>query len=147
MTGNSSQAKAVNPWWTAIVCGMASYIDACAIIGSGIALVIYQHSIGITENQIGNLSAALIACIAIGALFGGRLGDRYGRRSVFIITMFMIVAGSAMLTLMTSFSWLLTGTIIVGLGAGADLPASLASIAEIAINENRGKLVGFSQVM
>lgn len=147
MTATLSRSNRINPWWIAIVCGMASYIDACAIIGSGIALVIYQHSIGITENQIGNLSAALIACIAIGALFGGRLGDRYGRRSVFIITMFMIVAGSAMLTFMTSFSWLLAGTIIIGLGAGADLPVSLASIAEIATNENRGKLVGFSQVM
>jgi inositol transporter-like SP family MFS transporter len=145
MTVSPSRSNAINPWWIAIVCGMASYIDACAIIGSGIALVIYQHTIGITENQIGTLSAALITCIAIGALLGGRLGDRYGRRSVFIVTMFMIVVGSAMLTLITSFSWLFIGTIIVGLGAGADLPVSLASIAESATNENRGKLVGFSQ--
>ncbi len=147
MTVGTSRPKNINPWWIAIVCGMASYIDACAIIGSGIALVIYQHSIGITPDQIGDLSFALIICIAIGALIGGRLGDRYGRRSVFIITMFMIVIGSVMLALMNSFSWLFTGTIIVGLGAGADLPVSLASIAEVATNENRGKLVGFSQVM
>jgi inositol transporter-like SP family MFS transporter len=126
---------------------MASYIDACAIIGSGIALVIYQHTIGITPDQISDLSAALIICIAIGALLGGRVGDKYGRRSVFIITMVMIVIGSGMLTLMTSFKWLLTGTIIVGLGAGADLPVSLSSIAETATNETRGKLLGFSQVM
>jgi MFS transporter, SP family, inositol transporter len=142
-----SRSNTINPWWIAIVCGMASYIDACAIIGSGIALVIYQHTIGITPDQISKLSAALIIFIAIGALLGGRLGDKYGRRSVFIITMVMIVIGSAMLTLMTSFNWLLTGTIIVGLGAGADLPVSLSSIAEIATNENRGKLLGFSQVM
>ncbi len=147
MTIDPSRSKIINPWWIAIVCGMASYIDACAIIGSGIALVIYQHTIGITPDQISHLSAALIICIAIGALIGGRLGDKYGRRSVFILTMVMIVIGSTMLTLMTSFNWLLTGTIIVGLGAGADLPVSLASIAETATNENRGKLLGFSQVM
>jgi inositol transporter-like SP family MFS transporter len=126
---------------------MASFIDACAIIGSGIALVIYQHSIGITPDQIGDLSSALIVCIAIGALVGGRLGDKYGRRSVFIVTMAMIVIGSYMLSFMSSFSGLLTGMILVGLGAGADLPVSLASIAEIATNENRGKLLGFSQIM
>ena len=136
-----------NPWWITIVCGMASFIDACAIIGSGIALVLYQHSIGITPDQIGNLSSALIVCIAVGAVVGGRLGDRYGRRSVFIVTMAMIVIGSAMLSLMSSFSGLFIGTILVGLGAGADLPVSLASIAEIATNENRGKLLGFSQIM
>lgn len=147
MTDTSLLKPNVNPWWITIVCGMASYIDACAIIGSGIALVIYQHSIGVTPDQIGILSSALILCIAIGALIGGRLGDRYGRRSVFIITMAMIVIGSAMLTFMSSFYWLLTGTIFVGLGAGADLPVSLASIAEIATDENRGKLIGFSQIM
>jgi len=147
MTTSSSPSHKVNPWWIAIVCGMASYIDACAIIGSGIALVIYQHSIGITPDQIGDLSFTLIVCIAIGALVGGRLGDKYGRRSVFIVTMVMIVIGSAMLTLISSFSGLLIGTIFVGLGAGADLPVSLASIAEIATNENRGKLLGFSQIM
>ena len=143
----SPPSRTVNPWWIAIVCGMASLIDACAIIGSGIALVIYQHSIGITPEQISRLSSALIICIAIGALLGGRLGDRYGRRSVFIVTMAMIVVGSALLTLMTTFSWLLTGMIIVGLGTGADLPVSLASIAEIATNENRGKLLGLSQIL
>ncbi|MBN1832323.1 MAG: MFS transporter [Deltaproteobacteria bacterium] len=126
---------------------MASFIDACAIIGSGIALVIYQHSIGTTPEQIGIFSSALILCIAIGALVGGRLGDRYGRRSVFIVTMAMIVIGSAMLSLMSSFSRLLIGMVFVGLGAGADLPVSLAAIAEIATNENRGKLLGFSQIM
>lgn len=143
----SSPTRTVSPWWIAIVCGMASYIDACAIIGSGIALVIYQHSIGTTSAQISYLSFALIVCIAAGALLGGRLGDRYGRRSVFIVTMAMIVIGATLLTLMSSFSGLLTGAIIVGLGAGADLPVSLSSIAEIATNENRGKLLGLSQIM
>jgi MFS transporter, SP family, inositol transporter len=117
---------------------MASYIDACAMVSSGIALVIYQHSIGITPDQIGILSGTLTFCIATGALLGGRLGDKYGRRSVFIITMAMIVVGAAMLTLMTSFYGLFIGTILVGLGTGADLPVSLAAIAEVATEKNRG---------
>jgi inositol transporter-like SP family MFS transporter len=131
----------------AIVCGMASYIDACAIVSSGIALVIYQHSIGTTPNQIGILSGGLTICIAIGALLGGRLGDKYGRRSVFIVTMAMIVIGEAMLIVMTSFYGLFIGTILVGLGTGADLPVSLTAIAEVAADNNRGKLLGFSQIM
>ncbi len=147
MSTVSSPSRTVNPWWIAIVCGMASYIDSCALIGSGIALVIYQHSIGTTRTQISLLSFALILCIATGAFIGGRLGDKYGRRSVFIVTMAMIVVGAALLTLMTAFPWLLIGTIFVGLGAGADLPVSLASVAETATNENRGKLLGLSQIM
>jgi MFS transporter, SP family, inositol transporter len=147
MTVVSSDARTVGPWWTAIVCGMASYIDACAMVSSGIALVIYQHPLGLTSDQIGVLSGALTFCIAIGALLGGRLGDKYGRRSVFIITMAMIVIGAAMQTLMTSFNGLFIGTTLVGLGTGADLPVSLAAIAEVATEKNRGKLLGFSQIM
>ena len=136
-----------SPWWVAIVCGMASYLDAAAIVSSGTALVLYQHSIGITESQIGMLSAALTLSIAAGALSGGRLGDRYGRRAVFLATMGMILAGAILLVLAPGFSLLLVGMVLVGLGSGADLPVSLASISEAASDHNRGRLVGFSQIL
>ena len=100
----SLSTRTAGPWRVAIVCGLASYIDACAIISSGIALVIYQKSIGTTPGQIGVLSGALILCIAIGALVGGRLGDMFGRRSVFILTMVMLLWG--ILTTITKWiSW------------------------------------------
>ncbi|MDO5618518.1 MFS transporter [Kocuria sp.] len=139
--------RAPNPWWVGVVAGMASYIDAAAIVSSGIALVLYQHTIGITETQIGILSATLTLCIAIGALTGGRLGDQFGRRAVFIATMAMIVVGATLLVFAGGFTALLIGTILLGLGSGADLPVSLATIAEAANDQNRGKLLGFSQVL
>ncbi|WP_235035991.1 MFS transporter [Curtobacterium sp. 18060] len=136
-----------HPWWVAVVSGMASYIDAAAIVSSGTALVLYQQSIGITGTQIGVLSGALTFCIAIGALSGGRLGDLFGRRAVFIVTMAMTVVGAGVLVASPAFAGLLIGTILVGLGTGADLPVSLATISEAATDENRGGLVGFSQVL
>ncbi len=140
-------ARRPHPWWVAVVSGMASYIDAAAIVSSGTALVLYQQSIGITGTQIGVLSGALTFCIAIGALSGGRLGDLFGRRAVFIVTMAMTVVGAGVLVASPAFAGLLIGTILVGLGTGADLPVSLATISEAATDENRGGLVGFSQVL
>lgn len=136
-----------SPWWVAIICGMASYIDAAAIVSSGTALVLYQHSIGITESQIGILSAALTLSIAAGAFTGGSLGDRFGRRTVFLCTMAMIALGALLLILAPGFGALLAGMILMGLGTGADLPVSLASISEAAADHHRGKLVGFSQIL
>ncbi|MCW4385699.1 MFS transporter [Salinibacterium sp. SYSU T00001] len=134
-------------WWIGIVAGMASYIDAAAIVSTGIALVLYQMTFGFTEFQFGALSAALTLGVAVGALVGGRLGDRFGRRSVFIVTMLMIVVGSATLVFSASFPLLFVAILLLGLGTGADLPVSLATIAEAATDKNRGKLIGFSQVL
>ena len=136
-----------NPWWVAVICGMASYIDAAAIVSSGTALVLYQHALGVTEGQIGILSAALTLSIAIGAFTGGGLGDRFGRRAVFLCTMSMIVLGAVLLVLAPGFGALLAGMVLLGLGTGADLPVSLASISEAASGHQRGKLVGFSQIL
>lgn len=144
---SSTRTRRPNAWWVAIVAGMASYIDAAAIISAGIAFVIYQGAIGLSAESIGLLSAALTLSIAIGALIGGRLGDRFGRRSVFIVTMVLIAAGAALLVFSVDVPLLVLGTILVGIGTGADLPVSLATISEAAEDHNRGKLIGFSQIM
>ncbi|WP_431075532.1 MFS transporter [Microbacterium phyllosphaerae] len=126
---------------------MASYVDAAVIVGTGIALVLYQQSIGITPDQIGILSGALTLSIALGALVGGRLGDRFGRRSVFMTTMAMIMLGASLLVLSVEFPLLLLGIILAGLGTGADLPVSLATIAEAASDKHRGAQIGLSAVL
>lgn len=179
----------VNPWWVAFISGMASYIDSCSIITSGIALVVYQNTFGLTNGQFGALSAALTFCIAIGSICGGRLGDRYGRKPVFSVTMLMLIIGGAILLFMPMavssdltasisaqvadlqaqataageefvmpdsiseqlpgffFPLLLLGQILMGFGVGADLPVSLATIAEEAPDDKRGKMLLFSDIL
>lgn len=139
--------KTPNEWWVGLVAGMASFVDAMAAVGIGIALVIYQATIGITPGEIGIATGVLTFCVAIGAFVGGRLGDRFGRRSVFIVTMVMIIIGSALGTFGTAFPIILTGVILIGFGIGADLPVSLATIAESASDRNRGKLILLSNLL
>ena len=146
-TTTTATRRAPNPWWVGLVCGMASYIDAAAIVGTGIALVIYQHTIGLDPGQIGWLSGALTFFIAVGALIGGKSGDAFGRRTVFIVTMFLIVLGGGLATFADTFTLLLVGVALIGLGTGADLPVSLATIAESSTDANRGKLIGFSNML
>jgi MFS transporter, SP family, inositol transporter len=147
MSSTAVSRTGPRPWYVAAVSGMASYIDATAIVSSGIALVIYQNSIGITGDEIGVLSATLTLAIAFGAIVGGRLGDRFGRRPVFVVTMAFIVLGATLLVLAPGFALLFVGMALVGFGTGADLPVSLATIAEFATDQNRGKLISFSQVL
>lgn len=143
----TSTRPAPNPWWVALVAGLASYLDACAIVSSGAALAIYQQALGFTDLQVGMASGTLTICIAFGALFGGGLGDRFGRKSVFSVTMIIIIVGVAFQVFAPDFTLLLIGMGLVGLGTGADLPVSLATIAEAGTDENRGKLIGFSNIL
>ena len=62
MADTIAARKAPNPWWVAVVCGMASYIDAATIVATGIALVIYQQTIGVTPTEIGIMSGSLTLC-------------------------------------------------------------------------------------
>ena len=131
----------------ATVAGMASYLDAATIVSSGNALVMYQEPLGLSGDQIGVLASALTLSIALGAAVGGRLGDRFGRKPVFSVTMIGIVVAMVCNVLAPGFSVLLVGAILGGLATGADLPVSIATIAEAGDDTNRGKLVSFSQVL
>lgn len=147
MSVETVNRRTPNEWWVGIVAGMASYIDAAAIVASGIALSIYIGTIGLAPEQFGILQSALGFCVAIGAVVGGRAGDKFGRRTVFLITMTLIVIGSALTTFGTTFPLLLVGIILIGLGVGADLPVSLATIAEASSDKNRGKIILLSNLL
>ena len=84
-------------WYRTTFSGMASYLDAAAIISTGTALVLYKEPLGLSDSNIGALSAILTFLMAIGALVGGRLGDVFGRRRVFMVTMALYTVGAAVM--------------------------------------------------
>jgi len=135
------------PWWVATVSGMASYIDSAAITGFSTSLVILRGELGLEEWQVGAAAATLTLSIAVGALVGGRLGDRFGRRPVFTATMILVVVAALALIIAPSFAVVIVGAALLGFGTGADLPVSLATIAEAATDSNRGRLLGFSNLL
>ncbi|MCI2240418.1 MFS transporter [Paenibacillus sp. TRM 82003] len=134
-------------WYVAVVAGMASYLDAGAIAGTGVALALYKDELGIGDGQFQQLSALLTAMIAVGALVGGRLSDRFGRKRVFGVTMVLFAAGAALLTFAPGLALLYPGVALLGFAAGADLPPSLAMVAESAPEGKKGKMVAFSHVL
>jgi inositol transporter-like SP family MFS transporter len=140
-----------NAWWVGFVGGMATFVDLAATVGVGIALVLFQSpgagQPGLSGNEIGVLTAALTAGVASGSLLGGRMGDLFGRRKVFMLTLALVVLGAMTPFIGASFGGLLFGVTLIGLGVGADLPVALATIAEAAHDGNRGKILVFSNML
>ena len=125
-----SRVTTARMWWTTGIAGMASYIDSAAITAFATSLIVFQKRLDLSSNQLGIAGAALAASMALGAAIGGKLGDRYGRRPVFLVTMLIIIAGAALLAWSPTYTAILVGIIMVGGAVGADLPVSLATIAE-----------------
>ncbi|MBO0072459.1 MFS transporter, partial [Listeria monocytogenes] len=71
------------PWRTAVLAGMASYLDAGTIVAVSASLTLWKSQFSLDAWQLGFLSAALTVCIGIGAIVGGRVGDRVGRKRVY----------------------------------------------------------------
>jgi len=68
---------------------------------------------------------------AAGLVTGGRLGDRFGRRSLFILGMSLFTVSSALCGLAPDETTLIVGRLLQGIGAAAMVPQVLALISVI----------------
>jgi inositol transporter-like SP family MFS transporter len=133
--------------WSALA-GMASYLDAGSIVALGAGLALFQSYLNLTDGMIGVLAAIgpnALGC-ALGAIFGGWLGDRLGRKFIYQYDLMVYAAGILCVALAVNWPMLLAGTFVVGVAVGIDVPTSLALVGELAPASARGKLLGFTQV-
>ena len=95
---------------------------------------------------IGAVSSNAISA-GIGALIGGRLCDKLGRKKIYQWDMLVYAFGLLFIIFAASSWMLLVGYVIAGLAVGADVPASWTLIAELAPDGARGKHSGVAQVL
>ncbi|WP_072806152.1 MFS transporter [Rhodococcoides yunnanense] len=133
--------------WTSLA-GMASYLDAGAIVALGSGLALFKSEMGLSNTVVGLLAAIgpnAVGC-AIGAFVGGRLGDKLGRKRIYKWDLLVYAAAIIVIALAVHPAMLFAGAFVVGLAVGADVPTSLALVGEYAPARGRGKLLGLTQV-
>ncbi len=96
-----------------------------------------------TESEV--VSSVLWGAV-VGALFGGWLADRFGRRPVILGAAIIFVGGAIGTAVAPSVSWLIAGRVVVGLGIGVASLIAPMYIAEIAPPAIRGTLVSINQL-
>lgn len=136
-------------WRNTILAGLANYIDAGSIVAGSAALALWKSQYGLSDTFLGLIAAFSANAISagIGALLGGNLCDKYGRKKIYQFDMLFYAFG--MLFLVFAFApWMIVaGFVLVGLAVGADIPASWSLIAEMAPDDQRGKHSGVAQAL
>lgn len=133
--------------WSALA-GMASYLDAGSIVALGVGMVNFEKAFSLSKGEVGTLAAIgpnAIGC-AVGAIVGGWLGDKLGRKRIYQFDLIVYAIGILLAAFAVNREMLFIGTVIIGLAVGADVPTSLALVGEFAPAKARGKLLGFTQV-
>jgi MFS family permease len=95
----------------------------------------------ITQSEVTGLAAALyVTGACVGALFFGRLTDRFGRKKLFMITLAVYLTATAMTALSFSAWWFFAFRFLTGFGIGGEYAAINSAIDELIPKKHRGRI-------
>ena len=144
MTGDENHS-----WRNTILAGLANYIDAGSIVAGSVALALWKDIYGLSNSFIGLIGAFSANAISagVGALIGGILCDKFGRKTIYQYDMLFYAFGMLFLVFAAAPWMIVLGFVLVGLAVGADIPASWSLIAEQAPDKKRGAHSGVAQLL
>jgi sugar porter (SP) family MFS transporter len=128
----------------AAVAGILFGFDT-GVISGAILFINEEFSLTSVTTEVA-VSAVLMGAI-IGALFGGPLSDRVGRRSSILAASLIFIAGTFVVVLSPVFAIFIIGRILIGIAIGIASFVAPLYISEIAPEHIRGALVSLNQLL
>ena len=104
-------------------------------------LTFFADTFGATPFQTGLLVATYAAMQMVAAPILGRISDRFGRRPVFLISIFGTFIGFIILGFANSLWWLFASRVLSGITAG-NISVAQAYIADVTDEKNRARGMG-----
>ena len=131
-----------------IAVSLTNYLDAGAIVAGASGLTLWQNYLGLSEIHLGWLNFISANCLgaALGAIIGGFLADKYGRKFIYTYNLIVYMVGVLLVMCSVNFPMLLTGFLITGISVGIGVPASWTYISESSEVSNRGRNICISQM-
>lgn len=140
----------ITGWKATVAVSMSNYIDSGSIIAIATSLGFWGAAYFPGDNgRIAGLLAAFSSNAfgaAIGALIGGPLCDKYGRKFIYTYDLLVYALGGLIVTFAANLPMLFVGFVIIGLAVGASVPAGWTYIAEFAPTSERGRHVSMTQL-
>ena len=131
-----------------IAVSLTNYLDAGAIVAGASGLTLWKEYLGLSEMHLGWLNFISANCLgaALGAIIGGVLADKYGRKFIYTYNLLVYMLGVLLVIFSTCFPMLLAGFLVTGISVGIGVPASWTYISESSEVHNRGRNICISQM-
>ncbi|WP_050184418.1 MFS transporter [Domibacillus robiginosus] len=131
-----------------ITVAMSNYLEAGSIVAGAGGLTLWMEYLNLDDFKLGLLGALSANGFgsAIGALLGGILVDKYGRKLIYKYDLIVYMIGVLLIAFSLNFPMLLLGYVITGVAVGAAIPAAWTYIAEEAPEKERAARVGWGQL-
>jgi sugar porter (SP) family MFS transporter len=111
------------------------------------ALLPMRQELGLTDVTVGVVTSSLAFGAAVGAVFGGRIADAWGRRRTIILLSVLFFVGTLVCVAAPSFGVIVVGRVLLGLAVGGASTVVPVFLAELAPYEIRGSLSGRNELM
>jgi EmrB/QacA subfamily drug resistance transporter len=129
-------------WWTLAAMCFALFMIMLDNTVVNVALPSIQTDLGASISGLEWTVNAYTLSFAVLLVTGGRLGDLFGRRRMFLGGVVVFGASSALIALAQSEAWLVTFRAVQGIGAAFMMPATLSIISNAFPPQERGKAIG-----
>src|SRR5256714_10543110 len=120
-------------WLVVISLGITWILDGLevTIIGSIAGVLGEKQTVHFSTVQIASAGTAYLIGAVVGALFFGRMTDRYGRKMLFMITLGVYLVATIATAFTFSFIWFAACRFFTGTGIGGEYAAINSAIDEL----------------
>ena len=125
-------------WWLS---AMGVFLDGFDLFIIAVALPIIVMDMSPSPAVEGLIGAAALIGAMVGATVGGRLTDRLGRRSIYLVDLGVFIVFSLLTALAPGPISLLILRGLLGVGVGADYPICASYVSEFMPARVRGRML------
>ena len=116
--------------WTILLCGIVVILDGFDTQCMGFLVPVISENLNIPLPAFGPVLSAALVGLMIAAMASGPMADRWGRRWVVIVSVFVFALFALLTARATTVNELLLYRFLTGLGLGGAMPNAVALTSE-----------------
>lgn len=122
-----------------LVAGFMGLLDVSIV---NVAFPSMQHALNASLSDVQWVVSGYALTFGLALVAGGRLGDAWGRKRMFLIALAAFIVTSALAGAATTALWLVVGRLLQGFAAGLLTPQNSALIQDLFRGAERGRAFG-----